>query len=194
MPLTLRGGRELSGVVAGGRGLRSASAQLPRGHAVHPSRPVRPGDPADLVLLARGPGDRQSTCCPTSMRQASSRSASARGPRPSCARCWPSCCRSGWRSLAPDGTMANLRRPRSRDARGAAEAPGRSCPTAPRATPRPKSRSAASTPRACRRGPWRRRRCPASTSSARRSTSPAGWAATISSGPGRRGWAAGEAV
>ena len=42
--------------------------ELPRGHAVHPSRPVGPGDPADLVLLARGPGRSPSTCCPTPMR------------------------------------------------------------------------------------------------------------------------------
>ena len=31
------------------------------------------------------------------MRRRSSRSASARGPRPSCAPCWAKCCRSGWR-------------------------------------------------------------------------------------------------
>ena len=42
--------------------------RIRRGHAVHPSGPVRPGHPADLVLLARGRGDRarhaagRSTC------------------------------------------------------------------------------------------------------------------------------------
>jgi predicted Rossmann fold flavoprotein len=71
---------------------------------------------------------------------------------------------------------------------------GISPPTAPKASPRPRSRSAESPPRASPREPWKRQRCRASTPSARRSTSPAGSAATISNGPGRAGVAAGEAV
>ena len=47
----------LSGVsLDGGRIVRRA--KLPRKHPVHASRPVRPGDPADLVLLAAGRSDR----------------------------------------------------------------------------------------------------------------------------------------
>ena len=44
---------------------------------------------------------------------------------------------------------------------------------------------AAWTPEICRRGPCKRTRCPACSSSAKRLTSPAGSAATISNGPGR---------
>ena len=60
---------------------------------------------------------------------------------------------------------------------------------APKATPRPRSRWAASIPPGCPRGRWRRARCQASSWWARRWMSPAGSAATISSGPGRAaGW------
>ena len=41
----------------GGRQLRQDAVR--RGAAVHPSRPERSGDPADIVLLARGPGHRR---------------------------------------------------------------------------------------------------------------------------------------
>ena len=61
---------------------------------------------------------------------------------------------------------------------------GHSIPTAPKASPRPKSPSAGSPPPSCRRRPWRRSACPVSTRSARRSMSPAGSAAIIFNGPG----------
>ena len=49
--------REISGVAARRRGaLRPRT--LPRGAAVHPSRPVGPGDPAGFVLLEARSGDR----------------------------------------------------------------------------------------------------------------------------------------
>ena len=42
---------------------------LSRERAVHASRAVGPGDPADLVVLARRRSDRTSTCSRTSMRR-----------------------------------------------------------------------------------------------------------------------------
>ena len=54
-----------------------------------------------------------------------------------------------------------------------------------KASPRPKSPPAGSAPPSFRRRRWGRRRSPASTRSARRSTSPVGLAAIISNGPGR---------
>ena len=97
-------GRAAGAAEAAGRrrGRRSAVAcgktSFRRGHAVHPSRPQRPGDPADLVLLARGRGDRDRPCArawTSSRRCARPRRATA-GRR--CRPRWPSICRSGWRS------------------------------------------------------------------------------------------------
>ena len=81
--------------------------------------------------------------------------------------------------------LAAHSRPPARRGRAAACRTGAFTPTAPKASPRPRSRSAASTPPACPRRPWRRARSPACMRSAKASTSPAGSAATISSGPGR---------
>jgi predicted Rossmann fold flavoprotein len=55
----------------------------------------------------------------------------------------------------------------------------------PKATPRPRSRSAGSIPTSCPQRPWKAAMSLASTPSARQSTSPAGSAAIISNGPGR---------
>ena len=77
------------------------------------------------------------------------------------------------------------RTPRSRRSRRRSRT-GASSPRARSATPRRRSRSAASTPTRCRSRRWRRARCRVCTSSARSSTSPAGSAATTSSGRGLR--------
>ena len=69
------------------------------------------------------------------------RSASARGPRPSCAPSWPNCCRSAWRRRWPPRPASDRPTLRDRDLEalgGAAEGAGSSRPPAPRATPRPR--------------------------------------------------------
>ncbi len=43
---------------------RCGRRRVQRGHAVHPSRAVRPGDPAGVVGLAGRRGGERSTCCP----------------------------------------------------------------------------------------------------------------------------------
>ncbi len=107
VPLTFDGAMLRSDAAAGrrvrcrrSRALRQA--QLPRGDAVHPSRPVRPGHPADLVLLARRARRSRSTCCRAVdaaalllARQA--RAAQGRAAAPS----WPNSCRSAWRRPWP---------------------------------------------------------------------------------------------
>ena len=99
-----------------------------------------------------------------------------------------------WRRRLPDETMANIP-DRTLDAlRRAAEALRPSRRPARKATPRPRSRSAGSTRATCRPGPWRRAMSRASTRSAKPSTSPAGSAAIISSGPGRAAGAPGRPI
>ena len=72
--------------------------------------------------------------------------------------------------------------------------PGRSPPPAPRATRKPRSPPAASTRAICPRRPCRPQPCPACSSLAKRSMSPAGSAAIISNGPGPAVGAPGEAA
>ena len=88
----------------------------------------------------------------------------ARAPRCPTAspRRWPS-------GSALAGALANLPDAALREAERGSPT-GASAPTAAKASPRPKSRSAASARPSCRRRPWRRGACPASTRSARRST------------------------
>jgi predicted Rossmann fold flavoprotein len=67
VPLTLPGRRgavpiAVGRVRAGRRPLRQG--RLPRGRAIHPSRPVRPGDPSGLLLLAAWRADRHRLRCP----------------------------------------------------------------------------------------------------------------------------------
>ena len=86
-----------------------------------------------------------------------------------------------------DRPVGRARQPARRQTarRRAPAAPtGGSGRTAAKASPRPRSRRAGSTPPASPRRRWRRGPCPAFMRSARRSTSPAGWAAIISSGHG----------
>ena len=57
VPLTLSGKHQerladLSGVSRGGRGAAATARALPQCDAAHPSRPQRPGDPADFLVLA----------------------------------------------------------------------------------------------------------------------------------------------
>ena len=61
---------------------------------------------------------------------------------------------------------------------------GKSSPAGPRATAKPKSRGAGSTPVNCPPRPSSPARYPGFISSEKSSTSPAGWGASISSGPG----------
>jgi predicted Rossmann fold flavoprotein len=82
------------------------------------------------------------------------------------------------------GELANIPDRKLEEADGSSPT-GISTRTAPKASPRPRSPPAGSAPTSSPRRRWRRRRCPASTRSARASTSPAGSAAIISNGPGR---------
>ena len=135
-------------------------ARFPREHPVHPSRTVRPGDPADLVLLAAGRDDRARSAA-GARRRTLPQGAQARPPEGGAARpCLASSCparlaRSAYGSSLPDETMANIP-DRTLDAlRGAPEALARSCRPARKATPRPRSPSAGSTPAICRRRRWK---------------------------------------
>ena len=98
------------------RGGRVRRGPLSREPAVHPSRSLGPGDPADLVVLGRPRAACRSTCCRASMR----------------ARGWQSRARSDARLAQPArGTLAEalraavVRRARRRSARCASSAPKR---------------------------------------------------------------------
>ena len=75
-----------------------------RGAAVHPSRAERSGDPADIVLLARGPGHRHrhgagDRCAGRAEAIAPRSSAAGNGDRAGRVSC-----RSGWRATIADAT------------------------------------------------------------------------------------------
>ena len=134
---------------------------VPRGRAVHPPRPVRPGDPAGLVLLAARRADRRSTSCPTRapgwLRDGQARRARARpsahAARERAAR--PARRGAGRTARRWRGELANLPTASCDEAERGSPT-GASPRTAPKASPRPKSPSAASPPPACRRRRWRR--------------------------------------
>ena len=137
VPLTLEGAASSAGVSLRGRGaLRQG--RLPRGHAVHPSRPVGPGDPADLVLLAAGQEIVDRPAARHSMRQqflkerkrtrAQGRAAHGAGRGAAAA--------AGAKPGA-DGTMADLRDRELETLATRLKAGDRARP-APRATPRPR--------------------------------------------------------
>ena len=154
----------------------------------------RPRDPADLVLLARGRGDRPRHAARTDLFEAC---AGPRGKRPAGAadgarRCT---CPSASRRSSPriPASPATSRISPTR-LRGVAQAvndwrfkPAGSEGYRTAEVTLGGVDTARSIP-----PPWRRGRCRASISSARWWTSPAGSAATISNGPGRRGGAPGR--
>ncbi len=166
--------------------------QLRRGDAVHPSRPFRPGDPAGLVLLARGRGDRASTCCPgrdlgARLRAAPQGIGQAAALTTVLGEHLPA--RLAEHLAGALGLTGNLadQTDAAIDAIAAALSAWRLRPAAPKATAPPKSRWAGSTPMALSSTTMDvKDRGRASISSANASMSPAGSAATTSSGPGPR--------
>ena len=177
-------------------GSRCRSASMPaaapdgrvqRGPALHASRPERPGRPAGLDLLACRPGDRDRS------RPRPTTCASTFWPRevdaaPARRRCWQKCCRVGSRNPGSTGRRSDRPVAEMRDRELAELAAGLK-----RWSVAPDGHRGLSQGRGHRR---RRRHprldsrtlkaaaFPGFTSSARSSTSPAGSAATTSSGPG----------
>ena len=141
----------------------------------------QPGDDLRLDLLPdrRRARDAAAAAAPIGRR---------RNSRPCLASCCRSASRNGcarrWLREPADEAVSTL--PQLRDDRRRSCRTGRSSPAAPKAIARPKSPSAASTPTSCPRPRCSRGACRACISSARSSTSPAGSAATTSSGRGRR--------
>jgi hypothetical protein len=99
--------RELSGVAP--TSSRARQGRVPRSGAVHPSRPVRPGDPAGLLLLAPRRERSASTSCPAAPGWLPKPSAPA--PASPCASCSARCCPIAWPKrwprLALPGELAN---------------------------------------------------------------------------------------
>ena len=95
-----------------GRGRRPRRQDgVPRGGAVHPSRPFRPGHPANLLLLAAWRGDRRSTSCRTRRRTGRWRR-SGRGRRPISTPCSANCCPAAsprrWRRRSACGASSPI--------------------------------------------------------------------------------------
>ena len=160
-----------------------APRQLPRETACHPPRPQRPRRAANLLILApRHQHHRRPRARPETSPRRSARQCSAH-PR----RCRPaatsgSACTSR-RTLAHQPATSELDQHWPRSPRRELH-----CwelqPQEPRATARLRSLRAVSTQRSSTPAPWKQSVHPASTSSARSSTSRAGWAATTFNGPG----------
>ena len=114
VPLTLGGEealfRTLSGVSAEVVA-RCGKAELPRGRPVHPPRPVRPGDPADLLLLAARRADRASTSCPIAAPDwlIEAKRAEPRAALPQ--RCSPAICPTASPKRSPSGSASTASSP-----------------------------------------------------------------------------------
>ena len=120
---------------------------LSREPALHPSRAVGPGDPADLVVLAAGGAPSRSHRPAAGRRRARVARASARSPARARRRCSPSGCRSASRSSGAtahgvDAAAARSCRDRALERRRArARTTGACSRRARSATTRPRSRS-----------------------------------------------------
>ena len=164
----------------------AAARKLPRKYPVHPSRPLRPGDPADLVLLAAGRSDRARPAAGDRRRGIAEERKRARPkaePKTVLGELFPARLAQALADALPQATMANIP-DRTINAFAARLKRWELTPAGSEGYAKAEVTVGGIDTRDLSSKTMEARKCPACTSSVKRWTSPAGSAATISNGPG----------